>query len=79
MHFYHKGRCTADASALCRRYSGQWKDGIREGHGKLTWPDGSWYEGEFQHNCIEGQGKKVGAEIWGSAAAVAATYLAAEW
>ena len=26
-------------------YDGEWKDGIREGKGKLTWADGSSYKG----------------------------------
>ena len=34
-------------------YVGDWLDGVREGHGRLTWPDGSWYEGQFHKNCIQ--------------------------
>ena len=27
-------------------YRGQWKDGMRDGEGLQTWPDGAKYEGE---------------------------------
>lgn len=26
-------------------YQGEWRCGIRDGNGKNTWPDGSYYEG----------------------------------
>lgn len=26
-------------------YKGEWKDGMRDGMGKHTWPDGSFYDG----------------------------------
>ncbi len=26
-------------------YEGEWKEGRRDGQGKHTWPDGSYYEG----------------------------------
>jgi len=29
------------------RYEGEWKEGMRDGKGKHTWPDGSYYDGEW--------------------------------
>ena len=31
-------------------YSGQWKGGMRHGHGKMVWQDGGSYEGCWQYN-----------------------------
>ena len=38
------------------RYEGKYKDGKKEGKGKLTFADGSYYEGEFMQNEISGMG-----------------------
>jgi hypothetical protein len=32
-----------------------------EGKGKMTWPDQSYYEGEFKNGKMEGRGTKVWA------------------
>lgn len=37
-------------------YTGDMKDGMREGHGVLKMQDGRKYEGEFQHNLPNGLG-----------------------
>ena len=37
-------------------YIGEWKEGRREGHGKLTWKDRDVYVGEFKANTREGRG-----------------------
>jgi len=29
------------------RYEGEWKEGMRDGKGKHTWPDGSYYDGKW--------------------------------
>jgi hypothetical protein len=31
-------------------------NGVKEGHGKLTYSDGAFYEGNFKNNKMEGQG-----------------------
>ena len=31
-------------------YSGQWKGGMRHGHGTMKWIDGASYQGEWQLN-----------------------------
>ena len=38
------------------KYEGEYKDGVKEGKGKLEFADGSWYLGEFSLNEIEGKG-----------------------
>lgn len=43
-------------------YIGQWKDGKKEGHGVLAWPDGSRYEGAFCNDKAHGCGKLTHAE-----------------
>ena len=37
-------------------YAGGMQDGIREGRGKLTWPGGCFYEGEFHAGLRHGFG-----------------------
>lgn len=37
-------------------YEGEYKDGIKEGVGKLAFPDGSYYEGEFKGGEMNGKG-----------------------
>ncbi|XP_054857869.1 MORN repeat-containing protein 1 isoform X2 [Eublepharis macularius] len=37
-------------------YEGEWKDGKKQGHGKLLFKDGSYYEGEFVDGEIVGNG-----------------------
>jgi len=49
--------CYGRIDALNRlTYIGQWKGGIREGQGKMTWKDGDVYVGGFKTNAKEGQG-----------------------
>lgn len=36
------------------KYDGEYRDGVKAGNGKLEFADGSWYEGEFAGNEIEG-------------------------
>ncbi|XP_073459094.1 MORN repeat-containing protein 1 isoform X1 [Aquarana catesbeiana] len=43
------------------RYEGEWKDGKKHGHGKLLFRDGSYYEGEFVHGEITGNGLRYWA------------------
>ncbi|XP_072282098.1 MORN repeat-containing protein 1 isoform X2 [Pyxicephalus adspersus] len=43
------------------RYEGEWKDGKKHGHGKLLFRDGSYYEGEFIHGEITGNGLRYWA------------------
>ena len=38
------------------RYDGIYVDGKKEGKGRLTFADGSYYEGEFHTNEISGFG-----------------------
>lgn len=37
-------------------YEGEMVEGVRSGHGVLTWADGSRYEGQFQNGVRHGQG-----------------------
>ncbi|EPT25936.1 MORN repeat-containing protein [Toxoplasma gondii ME49] len=37
-------------------YEGQWKDPLRDGEGKLSWPDGQTYEGSFKKDECHGEG-----------------------
>jgi hypothetical protein len=36
------------------KYVGNWKDGARNGNGKIMWTDGSYYEGNFQNSKFDG-------------------------
>jgi hypothetical protein len=38
------------------KYEGKYKEGKKDGKGKLTFADGSYYEGEFSTNEICGFG-----------------------
>lgn len=40
-------------------YEGQWENGLKHGHGKLTLGDGGHYEGAFVRGEIEGHGYRV--------------------
>eukprot|EP00746_Dinoflagellata_sp_MGD_P166510 gnl/MRDRNA2_/MRDRNA2_96444_c0_seq1.p1 gnl/MRDRNA2_/MRDRNA2_96444_c0~~gnl/MRDRNA2_/MRDRNA2_96444_c0_seq1.p1 ORF type:complete len:322 (+),score=41.56 gnl/MRDRNA2_/MRDRNA2_96444_c0_seq1:51-1016(+) len=37
-------------------FEGQFKNGLKNGHGKYSWPDGSWYEGQWYREHFEGVG-----------------------
>lgn len=37
-------------------FTGNLQEGVREGSGKYTWPDGSTYEGEYKHGIRHGKG-----------------------
>ncbi|CAH2066088.1 unnamed protein product, partial [Iphiclides podalirius] len=39
------------------KYNGRWLDGKMHGHGKVEWPDGKLYVGQFQMNALCGHGK----------------------
>lgn len=39
------------------KYSGRWLDGKIHGNGKVDWPDGKLYVGQFQMNALCGHGK----------------------
>ncbi|XP_052757842.1 LOW QUALITY PROTEIN: alsin [Galleria mellonella] len=39
------------------KYSGRWLDGKTHGNGRLEWPDGKLYVGQFQLNALCGHGK----------------------
>ena len=38
-------------------YIGEWKDNYQEGKGKESWPDGTYYEGEYKNGKKWGEGK----------------------
>ena len=44
-------------------YHGAWRDGMRHGHGRQTWPDGSTYYGKWQAGRQHGRGKWVAAPV----------------
>jgi hypothetical protein len=40
------------------KYEGQFEEGAMfHGQGKFTWSDGSYYEGDFKDNTLNGQGR----------------------
>ncbi|XP_046961989.1 alsin [Vanessa cardui] len=39
------------------KYNGRWLDGKIHGSGKIEWPDGKFYVGQFQLNALCGHGK----------------------
>ncbi|XP_050362138.1 alsin [Nymphalis io] len=39
------------------KYNGRWLDGKIHGSGKIEWPDGKYYVGQFQLNSLCGHGK----------------------
>lgn len=43
-------------------YTGEWKNGMRDGKGVQLWPDGSKYEGEWLEDKANGKGKLVHAD-----------------
>ena len=47
-------RCVSSTSVNWREI---FKNGLSEGQGKYTIPDGSIYEGEFKNGIFEGHGK----------------------
>ncbi|XP_063529679.1 alsin [Cydia strobilella] len=50
--FSSKGAFFKDA-----KYQGRWLDGKLHGSGKIEWPDGKLYAGQFQLNALCGHGK----------------------
>ena len=40
-------------------YAGQYKNGLRHGHGVQIWPDGSYYEGQWENDVVNGEGRLV--------------------
>ena len=52
------------------RFEGNYKDGLKDGFGKMTFPNGDIYEGEWKENVINGEGsytyKKTGDIYSGS-------------
>jgi 1-phosphatidylinositol-4-phosphate 5-kinase len=51
-----------------RKYTGQFVDGLREGFGKLEFPYGASYEGQFFKDKMHGQGtykRKIGSYYTG--------------
>lgn len=43
-------------------YEGQWVGGVRQGKGKISYSDGSFYRGDFQKDQMWGRGVYVGAD-----------------
>ena len=41
------------------RYVGDWRDNKRCGRGVFTWPDGSYYDGEWESDTRHGKGRLV--------------------
>ena len=44
------------------RYDGYWANGEHNGHGRMIYPDGSYYLGNWQDNTKSGSGKLVRAD-----------------
>ena len=43
-------------------YEGEWLNGVRDGHGKQEWLDGSRYDGQWRNGKANGQGKLYHAD-----------------
>lgn len=48
---------TKNAAYKDAKYSGRWLNGKMHGNGRLEWPDGKLYVGQFQQNQMNGFGK----------------------
>ena len=46
-----------DPAQKKRDYKGTWKNGMREGYGKMTWKSGARYDGYWFMDMRQGQGK----------------------
>lgn len=44
------------------RYQGKMSNGLPHGYGKLTWPNGDYYEGHFKYGKRNGMGKRVNVD-----------------
>ncbi|KAH3722455.1 hypothetical protein Pelo_18838 [Pelomyxa schiedti] len=44
------------AGKVQKTYDGGWSDGLRNGRGVLTWPDGGTYDGEWKNDAQDGWG-----------------------
>jgi hypothetical protein len=44
-------------------YEGDYFEGRKEGKGKYTWPDSSYYEGEWKDNKINGYVKEKASSL----------------
>lgn len=40
-------------------YEGGWAQGLKSGHGKMKYADGSFYEGEYANDKYNGKGSKT--------------------
>ncbi len=68
--------CASRPSACCRVgtwrstrgdvYEGEWRDGHKDGKGKLTTADGDVYEGQFKGGKREGEGieRMAGGDVY---------------
>ncbi|KAH3723295.1 2-isopropylmalate synthase [Pelomyxa schiedti] len=45
-----------DTGEVQNTYDGGWSDGLRNGRGVLTWPDGGTYDGEWKNDAQDGWG-----------------------
>ena len=43
------------------RYEGESVNNFFEGNGKMIWPDGGWYQGEWSQGQIDGYGLEMRA------------------
>eukprot|EP00958_Prasinococcus_capsulatus_P009144 scaffold897_cov402-Prasinococcus_capsulatus_cf.AAC.29 len=51
------GVLVAENAAFASALPGEWREGLRWGHGTVVLPNGSKYEGEFENDQIHGLGK----------------------
>ena len=64
--------CGEEAGTYC----GTWREGVRHGHGRQTWPDGSTYYGKWQEGRQHGRGKWMTAPVAAPVAAPEAARVA---
>ena len=53
-YVYHINKMKGETKP--RRYEGQWQQSEKKGSGKETWPDGSYYHGEYLKDKFHGKG-----------------------
>ena len=51
-----------ELSSNTNRYEGEFKDGNRDGYGRMKYANGGIYEGEWKNDCEHGHGRYILAE-----------------
>ena len=49
---------------FCLYHGGLFMDGCPHGHGRIKWPEGTVYDGNWNHGELHGQGTYIWTSIW---------------